>query len=882
MANKTRVIQVSMNGGEVSDMMAGRIDDVKYQSGLATCKNFMCRPQGPVENRAGFAFVDRVKDPTKRVRLVPFSFNNDQTVVIQLGDKYARFHTKGKTILGDNGQPYEVATPWEADDLFDIHYVQSADVMTFVHPAYPPTELRRYGMTDWRIAQVQYGLKLSAPAFANATRKTAAAEDKNADKYKFKYCVSALNADKTSESLPTYTEEVTANLYAYGTTVEISCGEVSGAKFYRFYKCVGGLYGYIGDSETTSIIDDDIDADMSVTPRRYDDPFNAPGGISEVRVSNGGVNYDVDMAPVLRSGKYLYTKTFPNNMEEYTFPFSFAGYTIKSSVVVDEKETEGGAFGPGTGATVEPLVNGTTITGFRILSAGKDYRNPVIDLELEKPTSEGGTLVVHYTVPCDKDPSYIQLTVKDNRGTGAVLKPVIDIETGAFTSVRVVDGGQNYTSPTIVIQNAKSGSGASFSLSFGKGNNFPAAVGYFEQRRCFAGLGQDPQRVVMSRSATEDDFTYSLPTRDDDRISQAVSAMQFNAIRHIVPLSQLLILTSGSEVRISPINSDALTPSSFSARPQGYVGASNVQPVVVNNNVIYAAARGGHVREFTYKYESGGFVSGDLCLRSAHLFDFREIVDATFGKAPYPVIWFVSSSGELLGLTYIPEQSVGSWHRHTTDGRFESCAAVAEGSEDMLYCVVRRTVNGQDVRYIERMETRSINRVQDGFFVDCGSTYRGDPASRVSGLDWLEGKTVSILADGSVHPTRVVKDGAIELDVPASVVHVGLPIDAEIKTLPIAMSNVAGAGAGMMKNVTRAFVKVVGSRGLFIGPDADNRVEWKQRTTEPPGTPILMQTADVSILLKPKVQSTGALTIAQKDPLPMTVLSVAAEVEISG
>ena len=61
-------------------------------------------------------------------------------------------------------------------------------------------------------------------------------------------------------------------------------------------------------------------------------------------------------------------------------------------------------------------------------------------------------------------------------------------------------------------------------------------------------------------------------------------------------------------------------------------------------------------------------MSGDLCLRSQHLFDFKTIKDATAQKAPYPIMWFVSSDGNLLGLTYIPEQQVGSWHRHNTDG----------------------------------------------------------------------------------------------------------------------------------------------------------------------------------------------------------------------
>ena len=122
--------------------------------------------------------------------------------------------------------------------------------------------------------------------------------------------------------------------------------------------------------------------------------------------------------------------------------------------------------------------------------------------------------------------------------------------------------------------------------------NYPSAVGYFEQRRWFAGFKTDPQRVVATRSGTESDMTYSLPSKDDDRINFRIAATEFNKILHISPLSHLILLTTGSEIRISPQNSDAITPSSISARPQSYNGATTVRPLVYNNNLIFASARG--------------------------------------------------------------------------------------------------------------------------------------------------------------------------------------------------------------------------------------------------------------------------------------------------
>ena len=83
----TKVLQRSFTGGEISPQMYGRIDDAKYQAGLEICRNFVVLPQGPVENRAGFAYVNHAKYSNKKCRLIPFTFNSDQTMVIELGDK---------------------------------------------------------------------------------------------------------------------------------------------------------------------------------------------------------------------------------------------------------------------------------------------------------------------------------------------------------------------------------------------------------------------------------------------------------------------------------------------------------------------------------------------------------------------------------------------------------------------------------------------------------------------------------------------------------------------------------------------------------------------------------------------------------------------------
>ena len=94
-----RTIARSFAGGEISSELFGRMDLDKYQTGLAKCENFIVLPHGPAQNRPGFAFVNQVKDSARRVRLVEFSFSAAETMVLELGHLYIRFHTNGGTVL---------------------------------------------------------------------------------------------------------------------------------------------------------------------------------------------------------------------------------------------------------------------------------------------------------------------------------------------------------------------------------------------------------------------------------------------------------------------------------------------------------------------------------------------------------------------------------------------------------------------------------------------------------------------------------------------------------------------------------------------------------------------------------------------------------------
>ena len=766
----TRTLQRSFAGGEVTPEFYGRIDDVKYQTGLATCRNFVVFPHGPVGNRAGTRFVREVKDSAKKTRLIPFTYSTTQTMVIEMSPGFFRFHTQGGTLLS-GGSPYEVAHPYAEADLFDLHYVQSADVLTLVHPNYEPRELRRLGATSWTLSVVSFTAPINTPGGVAAV-----ATGHTAVKYTYAYVVTAIHADGVSESVASSVASASGNILETGGIVTISWSAVAGASGYRIYKLQGGIYGYIGQTTTAlSIIDDNIAPDQGKSPPTYDNAFIGAG-------------------------------------------------------------------------------------------------------------------------------------------------------------------------------------------------NYPGAVSYFEQRRVLAGTLNKPQNLWMTKSGTESDMSYSLPIKDDDRIAFRVAAREANTIRHIIPLTEMILLTSAAEWRVTSVNSDAITPTSVSVKPQSYVGASNVQPIIVNNSLLYAAARGGHVRELGYNWQASGFITGDLSVRAPHLFDQHTLTDMAFSKSPHPVAWFVRDDGKLLGLTYMPEQQIGAWHQHDTDGLFESVCVVAEGNDDVAYFVIKRTIGGVAKRYVERMAGRWFDAQADAYFVDCGSTYDGTNSTAtsvtvtggtawgpseeltltassalfifpgtpdvgdaivithtdgqkytltiksttsttvakvrtdkiipavlrgsatptwsfarnvISGLNWLEGKTVNILADGAVHPRKTVSSGAITLDIAASKVQVGLPITADLQSLPLALQ-VEAFGQGRMKNVNQVFLRVSASSGVFVGPDADHLTEYKQRTTEVYGAAPTLKSRELRMPIEPSWNDSAQVWVRQSDPLPITVVGMTLEVSIGG
>lgn len=685
----SKTLTRSFAGGEITPEMYGRLDNVKFQTGLALARNGIVLPHGPFTKRPGFAFVRAAGVSASAVRIIPFSFSATQTMVLELGHLYMRFHTLGATLM-NGGSPYEIATPYQATDLAALKFTQSADVITVTHVGYQTRELRRLGALNWTLTVPTLGSSPASPTSPTATVSGSGGTAKN-----YYYKVTTVTPDGLEESLPAGPTTVAAvDLTVVGNKVTLGWTAPAGitAPSYRVYKTVGGsgrLYGFMGETTDASFIDDNITPDYS--------------------------------------------------------------------------------------------------------------RNPPA--------------------------SVIRLDTTDN---------------------------------------------------------YPGAVTYFEQRRCFAGTVKNPQAVYMTRTATESNLAVSLPSNSGDAVSFTIKAQQQNAIRHLVPLNDLLAFSVSGVWRVYANNNGAILPSTVAAKPQTYYGASDVAPQLTGNNCLYIETNSRKVRDISYSFDAQGYTSDDRSIMAPHLFQGYTLVDMAFTKSPDAILWCVRSDGALLSMTYVPEHQVFAWTQHATDGIFESVCVVSENNEDVLYAVVRRVVNGSTLRYIERMGSRQFSTQSDAFYVDAGATYSGAPVATLSGLTWLEGKTVVALADGAVVEDLVVTAGAISLPVAASKVHVGLPFATELMTLPLAIDGAPAGGQGTQKAINYAYLRVNRTGLLSVGPSSSRMIDVPTRTNEPYDSPPRLISEQVDLMVDPDWGEDAQLLVRSSTPTPLTVSSITMDVATGG
>ena len=427
----------------------------------------------------------------------------------------------------------------------------------------------------------------------------------------------------------------------------------------------------------------------------------------------------------------------------------------------------------------------------------------------------------------------------------------------------------SYASPTVVdatvIENLDSTNATSNwkEQAFSPLRGWPVSVCFHQDRLVIGGSRDLPNRLWLSKSG--DIWNFDLGEGlDDEAIEFSILSDQVNAIRAVFSGRDLQVFTSGAEWQVvgSPH-----TPETVQIDRQTRIGSlvnRTVPPVDIDGATIFVARNGREIREFLYTDLEAAYQSADLSLLAQHL--INQPVDQAFDKRNR-LLHFVMSDGSMATLTNYRAEKVSAWTLQQTDGDFISVAVVG----DDVYALVNR--NG----------TYLIEYFDDTLHQDAAMTGISETATVTwSGLDHLNGRTVSIKADGIVVPSKTVSDGAVTLDDPAVAVEIGLPYTHIVEPLPPSSLSAQGAGRAMRLiegifrvQETAAFRLDMG-RGLADVPLRDFDDPILDSPIEPVSRDIAVRAYGWR-----KDQTKPLWRIEQDHPLPFTLLSVTTELKVN-
>ena len=422
------------------------------------------------------------------------------------------------------------------------------------------------------------------------------------------------------------------------------------------------------------------------------------------------------------------------------------------------------------------------------------------------------------------------------------------------------------------------------SLPISGADNRPSCVSFFEQRLVFANTNNNPQTLWFSNAGDYETFTTG--TNADDAMIYTIASNQVNAIQYLKAVRTLVVGTSGGEFTVSADGTDAsITPTNVTIKRQSSFGSAGVDAIPAGNAVLFLQKAKRKIRELAYNFDSDGYVAPDLTILNDTVTK-SGVNQMIFQQEPDSIIWCVRDDGVLAGLTYQRSENVVAWHRHIFGGSFGSGDAVCESAasisgaltEDELWVIVKRTINGATKRYVECFSDFDFDETTatDFKFLDSHLNYSGSATTTLSGLSHLEGQTVSILADGSVHANKTVSSGAITLDRSVTKACVGLAYDSVLQTMRIEGGAAEGTSQGKTKRISKVVLRLFETVGVKVGPSLTQLETVPFRTTSSNlSVPVdTLRAGDKEIEFRDDYNSDGFIFIKQDQPLPCSVLAI--------
>jgi len=402
--------------------------------------------------------------------------------------------------------------------------------------------------------------------------------------------------------------------------------------------------------------------------------------------------------------------------------------------------------------------------------------------------------------------------------------------------------------------------------TFSSVRGWPVSNCFHQDRLVIGGSRDLPNQLWLSKSS--DLFNFDLGEGlDDEAVEFAILSDQVNSIRAVFSGRHLQIFTSGAEWMAT---GSPLTPSNIQLHRQTRIGSPVtrwVPPRDVDGATLFIPRNGSGLREFLFADVEQAYQATDLGTLAGHL--INAPVDQDY-DTPNRLFHIVMGDGTLGTVTIYRAEQVTAWTRQITDGTFKSLSVVGEETYVL----------------IERSGTYLIERFDDVLNLDSAISQTSGTAKTIwDGLTHLEGREVTIVADGSPVPNQLVTGGQITLDEPALSTDVGLAYVHIVKPLPPAIQTQNGGNqGGRLRPVAITFrLKDTSALRLDTGRGIID-VPFKGFGSDVLDAPPTLFSGDKTVrALGWRRDGTKSLwRVEQSTPLPFSLLSVATEISVNG
>lgn len=788
---------INFNAGELSPLIDARFDIEKYQNGCQILEGGMPLVEGGVKKFPGTYYITSTKYSDRKARLVPFEFSVSQAYHIEMGDGYMRFFKdQGLIVLGpddvddfDPADSYKrgmytklgaygtftwsgskqlnIAFPYGATSATVAVSANTSDVLSVTEVAGVLTiKLANSKTTNNTASLVQTAIRGLGGIYASCVAVANPA-------YSDSPPITSPSAStmETDDSLWKCTENVTAGpagVFTWTTGNKVLTITEAGSALEVEANTEDVLTATF---PTTYTPNDPITIKLANATSSYNDASYVQAmirtnAVYKDAIASGNATYDASPPITSPDTSVVYvsnTSYFPTNSDYWETASEDDVVEIETDYALSDLfdidcNTQSGdvIYFMHADYTPKKLV--------RHSHANWELRDMTIlgTVDIAKTGQEGiakGIFEIERSNPCQIRSRSHGLSVGDqifiagctgmteiNEGVYVVCSIVssnsfkIQLDSSGFSSYAEGQDGGTFV-PVVPL--------------FNQSGDYPACCALFGQRLYLGGSNNHPLRLNGSVVSDFERFI-SCPSLDDYAVQYDIAAGNRDRIRWLVGQKALLIGTPGGIFKATGASTnEPITHSSINITQEVFTGVANIHPVLAGDSVLWVTRSAKIVRMLQYIWEQDKWTYPDMTRLARHITigedeDNSGIVQAAFQREPYPIVWCLRNDGQLLGMTHESQEQVYAWFRVPTDGEIESFSIISQDNgEDEIMIIVKRTIDGSDVRYVEYFKEHEIfSQIEDAFFVHSGLTWDGGDAVTITGITNADPAVVTASSHG--------------------------------------------------------------------------------------------------------------------------------------